>query len=451
MNKLLDWSGYRDRGLGDAYADIPNHGEDFAKAISVCIRSGNCQKTDNRGVMCPSFKVSQAPNFSPGGRVLLFKKLLNQDDISFLRDEALAESLAQCVSCKGCKRDCENGLDMAAIKVEYLAQRHQAGLAPKRNQLFAEFPFLLYRFGALKPLIKWRNRSTWLKSLGEKFLGINAQMPLPEPAAERYQGPKDPVLAAQSSDPNWSVVLLVDSLTAMFAPEAARDAEKLLRAAGYQVTVLHPQSDPRNGLLDSGRSLFSQGFIERAKEQAQQLLGLLTPFVEAGHRIIGLEPSTHLMLRDEFLVLGLGEPAQALAAQTLLLEEFIAKELAAKRFQAQFKAYQGPSPVLVHGHCHQKAVGAMKAMRKVVKLIDELPYQYMAVSCCGMAGSYGMEAENAAQSKAMAQLELLPSLDAEPQGLVLSNGFSCNQQILGLRGRKAVHLATLLCDHLKTD
>jgi glycerol-3-phosphate dehydrogenase subunit C len=451
MKKLLDWSDYHDQGMGDAYADIPKHGEDFAKAVSVCIRSGVCQETDNRGVMCPSFKIHQDPSLSPGGRVHLLKNLLNRDDQSFLTDPELAASLDNCVSCKGCKRECENNLDMAAIKAEYMGQRVAAGYRSLRSFIFAEMPFLLYKYPWIGRLIRIRNRSSILTKIGQWILRINGSIPLPEPAEKPFSSSKtiDSKLLEQADSEQKSVVLLVDSFTALFNPESAEDAEKLLNAAGYQVIVLHPQSESRTQVLDSGRSLFSQGYIERTQIQAEYLVEILAPHLKTGRRIIGLEPSALLMLRDEYQKLDLGEFSTSLINQAFLLEEFISRETVAGRFNVEFVSSEESNKVLVHGHCHQKAVGAMKSMRKVLKLIPKLNFHFIEASCCGMAGSYGMEQEHAKESLEMAGLGLLPELDQDPDAMVVCNGFSCSHQILALRNRKPIHLATILTRHLK--
>ena len=452
MKKALDWSNYQDQGMGDAYADIPKHGDDYAKAISVCIRSGICQKTDNRGVMCPSFRITDDPALSPGGRVQLLKKLLNEGDEVFLHDPELAESLENCVSCKGCKRECENNLDMSAIKAEYLAQKRHAGYQTLRGWLFAEFPYLLYRFPVLSKLIRWRNKSHLLTKLGESLFRVNGTIPLPEPATYPYT---DSELQKQQNaelekitDNQSTIVLLIDSFTAQFHPEIVDDALHVLNAAGYSVITLHPRSFESKVALDSGRSLFSQGYIERAEEQANNLLSALRPHIALNRKVVGLEPSALLMLRDEYLMMNLGEEAVSLAKNTLLFEEFIAREKMAGRFKVEFEALKKWPEVLVHGHCHQKAVGAMKSMRKVLKLIPDLPFTFIESSCCGMAGSYGLEAEHTESSVAMAEQGLLPGLDASPDALVVCNGFSCSHQIFALRNRKAIHLATLLAQHV---
>lgn len=451
MKKALDWSNYHDQGMGDAYADIPKHGGNFAKAVSVCIRSGVCQQPDNKGVMCPSFRVTGDPKLSPGGRVQLLKTVLNQSEDAMLSDHSLATSLEHCVSCKGCKRDCENSLDMAAIKAEYLAQKRRSGHRSLRQWLFAEFPYLAYRYPSLRHMIAFRNRSSILKRVGAKLLNINPNIDLPLPAKAPYQDSRLQAQRNHSATPkrldSRGVVLLIDSFTALFHPHIVTDALKVLHAAHYHVITLHPTSQSNAPILDSGRSLFSQGYTGRTTKQARALIDKLQPYLALNYRVVGLEPSTLLMLRDEFLMLNLGEQAKTLAQNTLLFEEFVARESHVGRLALDFTPSEGQQ-VMVHGHCHQKAVGALKSMRKVLRLIPNLKFEFIQASCCGMAGSYGLEAEHHELSRKMAQLELLPALNAHPDATIVCNGFSCSEQIYALTERKPLHLATLLARHL---
>lgn len=446
MKTELDWSNYHDQGMGDAYADIPKHGGNYAKAISVCIRSNACQQHDNRGVMCPSFRISQDESLSPGGRVTLLKGLLNQNDHSFLHDSHLEDVLASCVACKGCKRECENNLDMAAIKAEYLAQQRATGAHSLRAWLFAFFPYLLLRFPILSRLIRLRNRSFMLRKLSRLLLKINDKTDLPEPAPVPFSAQALP--SNQAEDSSLAVVLLVDSFTSLFHPEFAYDAQKVFKAAGYQVITLSPNDKTGKYPLDSGRSLFSQGYIAQTREQASRLIESLYPYVQQGKRIVGLEPSALLMLRDEYLMLHLGDKAKTVADATLLFEEFVAKENKTGRLKLNLLPWQNTDKVLVHGHCHQKAVGAMKSMRKALRLIPDLNFEFIEASCCGMAGSFGLEAEHAQESIQMAELGLLPALKENPQAVVICNGFSCSHQIWSLTRRRPLHLASILAKQL---
>jgi Fe-S oxidoreductase len=185
--------------------------------------------------------------------------------------------------------------------------------------------------------------------------------------------------------------------------------------------------------------------VEQARAEAQRMLKVLAPHVQAGRRIIGLEPSCLLAIRDDYSFLNLGDEARQIASQALLFEEFIAREISKKHFNLELKQINSDGqPLLVHGHCHQKAVGAMKSMRKVLKAIPELKFELIEASCCGGAGSFGIEKEHADIAMQMAELSLLPKLREKPDAPILTNGFSCQQQIREGVQRDSMHLAKLL-------
>ena len=214
---------------------------------------------------------------------------------------------------------------------------------------------------------------------------------------------------------------------------------EVLEAAGFDVSV------PR-GHLCCGRTYLATGMVDRAKAEAGALVAALQPFAQAGIAIVGLEPSCLLTLRDEALVLGLGDAAQQVAAQALLFEEFVAREIGAGRFSVPLAACD--KPVLVHGHCHQKAFGAVSPILDVLKLVPGLKPQLIESSCCGMAGSFGYEAAHHEVSMQMAEASLLPSIRQSPDAIVLADGTSCRHQIADGAGRQAMHVAHFLADRL---
>lgn len=441
MKHHLDWSSYETAGQGDAYAGIPATGGDFAKAVAVCISDKLCQRKP-KGVMCPSFRVTDDPAQSPGGRVLALKAALNGElgDSPFTHPQ-LAEAMDLCVGCKGCKRECANAVDMAAIKIEVQAQRNAAAGVPLRDRLFAGLPRLLQHRGLVAKLVAWRNRSSWLAWLGERCLGIASRRRLPQPAACAFQTP--PTSNVVDAKP---VVLFVDTFARHFEPEIAEAAHRVLSRAGYAVQVLGPAADdaePERPLC-CGRTWLSLGQVDAARREAARMLAALRPALEAGIPVVGLEPSCILSLRDEHLKLGLGPDAVALSKQVYLFEEFIAREHDRKQFALELKAANLPK-ALVHGHCHQKAVGAMKSLRKVLRLIPCLEFEFIEASCCGMAGSFGLDAEHADISLRMAEADLLPAVRAaDAQTALLANGFSCRHQIEEGAGRRPMHVALLL-------
>jgi Fe-S oxidoreductase len=315
MKHHLDWSSYETAGQGDAYAGIPATGGDFARAVAVCIGDRLCQRTP-KGVMCPSFRVSGEIAHSPGARVLALKAALNGElGAAPFADARLAEAMELCVGCKGCKRECANQVDMAAIKIEWQAQRNAALGVSRRDQLFAGLPRLLHRRPWLGALIGWRNRSPLLAQLGERWLGVAASRQLPQPAARPYLPPAiAPVLGERS------VFLLVDTFAGLFQPHIAMAAQAVLHAAGYQVHVLRPLADDAEPArpLCCGRTYLSLGQVDAAREEARRLHAALAPALASGAPIVGLEPSCILSLRDDHLKLGLGEDARQVARQVFL-------------------------------------------------------------------------------------------------------------------------------------
>ena len=450
MKTYLDWSAYQDAGMGDAYADIPKHGGNFAKAVAVCINSRQCE-TAGKQVMCPSFQVSGNSHLSTGGRVRLLKAALSSDlPQEALRDPTLAEAMALCVSCKGCKRECEANVDMALIKVEYLAQRVAREGLRLRDRLFAHTPRWLHRAPWLKPLIRWRNRSPLLARWSERWIGLSAKRQLPEPAPRPFTfSDASRPTAHVPTDGHPEVVLLVDTFTHHFEPEIAEAAVAVLRTGGYSVQVAKPEAtspEPARPLC-CGRTYLVHGLLDEARAEVRRLSEALLPHLEAGRVVVGLEASCVVNLRDDAQTLGLGEPVETMGNNILLFEEFLAREVMAKRLNLPLRSMK-ETETLVHGHCHQKAVGAMKAMRRVLKLIPDHDFSMIEAGCCGMAGTFGLEAEHVEMASAMAERDLMPALRDKPTAQVIANGFSCRQQMRIHGDTRPRHLAVLLRDAL---
>lgn len=435
----LDWSAYDSYGDGDAYAQIPAEGGAYGKAAALCIGSRQCQRED-KGVMCPSFRLTHDDAHSTRHRAATLRAALNGEYGAqpFIGPE-LAAAMELCVGCKGCKRECPNGVDVAMLRNEALAQRWAAlGRIPLRERLIAHVP----RYARHLKLFNWfgtlRTKIPLIAKLMEQTLGIAAKRALPKAAKQSFLASAKTTLIGNNAR---EVVLLVDTFSNHFDPAIAQAALEVLQAGGYTVHVAQPPSGERD--LCCGRTYLSNGMIAEARTEALRMVDALWPYVARGLPVIGLEPSCLLMLRDEYHVLGLGERVPAVAKAALLLEEFIAREHDAKRLELPLKPLA--SHVLVHGHCHQKAFGAMKSMRKVLGLVPELQVEFIEASCCGMAGAFGMEAEHYEVSMQMAELALLPQIRAaDPHTVLIANGTSCRQQIRDGVARQPLHLAQVL-------
>lgn len=439
LETKLDWSAYDSYGAGDAYAQIPAGGGAYGKAAAVCIGNRQCQR-DEQGVMCPSFKVTHDARHSTRHRAATLRAALDGEYGAqpFIGPE-LQEAMELCVGCKGCKRECPNGVDMALLRSEALAQRWAGlGRIPLRERLTAHLPRVAQHFKLFNWVGRLRAKIPLIAQLMERWLGIAAKRSLPKAAARDFLSSATSMQAAENAR---EVVLLVDTFSNHFDPAIARAALDVLQAGGYAVHVARPAEGERP--LCCGRTYLSSGLIDQARAEAARMVEALWPFAERGLPVIGLEPSCLLMLRDEYYALGLGEQVAAIAKSALLLEEFLAREFDAKRLDLPLKPVAGKA--LVHGHCHQKAFGAMKSMRKVLGLVPELQVEFIESSCCGMAGAFGMEAEHYEVSMQMGELALLPQVRAAGNDtLLVANGMSCRHQIRDGAARESVHLAVLL-------
>jgi len=359
-----------------------------------------------------------------------------------------------CVGCKGCKRDCPTGVDMARMKIETLHQYKRYHGHTLKDRLIGFLPRYAKHAARWSGLLNLRNRVPLLAKLAERVTGLSAQRSWPTWQRDHFFNRSSLGVTAQevllAPKP---VVLFVDTFNGYFESENARAAMRVLQAAGYQVHVASKTLQGHGsdqGHLCCGRTFLANGMVDLAREQAQELLSALLPFAQRGIAIVGLEPSCLLTLRDEALVLGLGEMAHKVSDHALLFEEFLAREAAAGQLEAlKSKLEPTRQAILLHGHCHQKAFGLMPPVLDVIRLIPGAKPQLIESSCCGMAGSFGSAASHVDVAKAMAELSWLPAVRAQPDALVVADGTSCRHQIADGAQRQAVHVAKLLSDHLK--
>ncbi len=334
---------------------------------------------------------------------------------------------------------------MTLIKTEYLAQKHEMMGVPRRTRIFGGLPHWAGRHRRLlRLLIQWRNRSPLTAKLTERVFGITARRPVPALAQKAYQGADVTGSGAQGD-----VILFVDTFCHHFDPEIAEAATEVLTKMGYRVRRAKPAADDAepNRPLCCGRTFLTTGMVESARAEGKRVLKAFRSEIEAKTPIIGLEPSCLLSLRDELYSMGLGAEVGDLGKQLYLLEEFLVREQT-RGIKLPLKEINLPK-ALLHGHCHQKAFGLMKATRKVLGWIPGFKFDLIESSCCGMAGSFGLEVEHYDASLKMAEISLLPAVrESDPATPIIANGFSCRHQIEHGSGRKSMHIATLLRDAL---
>jgi FAD/FMN-containing dehydrogenase/Fe-S oxidoreductase len=445
-----------DRALfryGPSYAPLPIPAQldwsewgGLAGAVEMCNNNGACRA--DAGVMCPSYLATRDEADVVRGRANALRLAITGQlgPEAFTSDE-LYGVMDLCVGCKGCRRECPTGVDMAKMKVEFLgAYRARHGMRLK-DRLVAALPRLAPYASALAPLANLRDRIPGLAKLTERASGIDARRRLPQWRRDRFADDREPRPLRRTPGTRGEVVLFVDTFNRYFEVDVARAALRVLDAAGYDVVFpisSEPALGPSKRPLCCGRTYLAAGSIAEARAEAQRTIAALRPAVARGAAIVGLEPSCLLTLRDEFVSLVPGDDARALAGAALLFEEFIAREAAAGRWSLGLRAL--PERVAyLHGHCHQKAFGALPAVVQALRLVPQLDVKTIATSCCGMAGTFGYEREHYDVSLAMAERSLLPAVRSAPaDALVVTDGVSCRQQIADGAARRAVHVAQVL-------
>ncbi|MCS4114013.1 FAD/FMN-containing dehydrogenase/Fe-S oxidoreductase [Salinibacter ruber] len=419
----------------------------FTGAIEKCNGNGACRKL-RAGTMCPSFMATREEPDSTRGRANALRSALAGDlSEDAMTGDDMHEVMDLCVQCKACKTECPSNVDMAKIKTEWLHHYWDDNGVPLRTRLFARQPDAARWISGtpLASLVNWASGQSALRQVGEALLGVSAERPLPPFARETFrqwfQNQQPPVGGDGARGPR--VVLFPDAFNAYHTPAPLRAATRVLQATGHRVE-LPPAA------VGSARTLLSKGLVPQAKRRARQTVDALHAYAEAGVPVVGLEPSSILTLRDEFLdLLPNDARTEAVADAAYTFAEYLAER--AEDGALDRASWRGSGDVLLHGHCHQKALIGTTATEQA---LSRAGYDVTAVDagCCGMAGAFGYEAEHVDVSKQMAELRLAPAVrqtDADTR--VAAPGFSCRSQIKDVTTRTAQHPAELLWDAIEHD
>jgi len=405
----------------------------FAGAALRCVGIGKCRHQEG-GTMCPSYMATREEAHSTRGRAhLLFEALTGDLLAGAAADNAVYDALDLCLACKGCKRECPAGVDMATYKAEFLSHYYQRHRRPLTAHLFGRI-HQAAQVAQFTPGLASRLMRTGLaRALLHNRFGIHPERTLPAFARQTFRawfrGHKPAATGTRS------VVLFPDTFTNFFEPRVGRAAVAVLERAGFAVEI--PALD-----LCCGRPPFDQGMLDTARRWLGHVMNALTPVVEPGATIVGLEPSCLLTFRDELPGLFPHDPRAAkLARSALMFDEFLAREAS----RIAFPVLTGRT-ALLHGHCHQKAIAGLDNEIAILKRIPGLELQLPDSGCCGMAGAFGYDAEHYEVSRAIGERVLLPAVRAAaPDTIIISDGFSCRTQIAHFcPGRNAMHLAEVL-------
>jgi Fe-S oxidoreductase/FAD/FMN-containing dehydrogenase len=407
----------------------------FAAAVEMCNGIGVCRKK-LEGTMCPSYMATLDEEHSTRGRANALRAVLSgKVPASDFTGRRLYQVLDLCLECKACKAECPANVDMAKLKYEFLRHYYRAHGLPLRNRLFGRIHALARLGSALAPVSNWIARAAPNRWLMERVAGIDRRRPLPTFAAvpfttwfRRHR--------REGSGERGPVLLFHDTFSTYQTPEVAIAATRLLERSGYRVALADR--------VCCGRPMISKGMLDDARRLAADNVERLAGAARADVPIVGLEPSCVLTLRDEYPDLLGAQKAGRVARQSLLLEEFLQRQLAAGHPLFSRARGAGGRSVLLHGHCHQKALAGTAP---TVAVLRAAGYEVREVDagCCGMAGSFGFEREHYDVSLAIARRRLVPAVEGVgPDVAVCAPGISCRQQIEHTTGRRARHPAELL-------
>ncbi len=402
----------------------------FVRAVEQCNGNGACRKLAG-GTMCPSFRATRDEKDSTRARANALRLALSSPrPLKEVRSRWVYEVLDLCLMCKACKSECPANVDMAKLKAEFLEHYYDGRARPLGQRLMANV-HLLNRLGApAAPLVNWLQARRPLRWLLEKTAGIDRRRSLPPLHADHLRRwfHKSPRVATRGLD-GRRVLLLDDCFTTFNEPEVGRAAVRVLEAAGYGVELA--------SLTCCGRSMISKGFLRPARDLIAAQLPGLARRVADGTPLLGLEPSCLLTLADEWPELVPGADARRVADAARLADAWLANEAKAGRCALTLK--ESADKVLVHGHCHQKALVGVGGTAAALRLVPGLAVNVLDTGCCGMAGSFGFEKEHYDLSVQVAELSLLPALRADGAATVVAPGTSCRHQIKDLDGRRALH------------
>jgi FAD/FMN-containing dehydrogenase/Fe-S oxidoreductase len=432
MTMRLDWSGYPGKGGG------------FQGAVEMCNNNGACRASAG-GLMCPSYRVTREERDTTRGRANTLRLAITGQlgPEAFTSDE-MAETLKLCVSCKGCRRECPTGVDMARMKIEVQAARAEKFGLSLHDRLVGYLPRYA-RYAARVPwLMNLRDTLPGVANLSETIAGFSARRSLPRWRADVFAEPATSWDARhKAGQDGGEVVLFADTFNRYFERENLDAALAVLSAGGYRVHVAKPQDGEARPLC-CGRTFLSIGQVNEARREAERTLAALAPFVARGVPVVGLEPSCIFGFRDEIPAMIKGGAARRVAEQALLFEEFLAREAKAGRLKLPLG--ETKKRALLHGHCHQKSFDTMGDVEAALRLVPGLAVETIESSCCGMAGSFGYAADTIDVSLAMGELTLLPAVrkaDADTT-IIVADGTSCRHQVHDGTGREALHVARVL-------
>lgn len=415
------------------YFSFPRDEGSFAAAAGRCVGVGKCRSLQG-GTMCPSYQGTREEKHSTRGRARLLFEMLRGDPVrQGWNDATVHEALDLCLGCKACRHECPVQVDMATYKAEFMAHYYEHNRRPRQAWSMGMIHEWSRLAGHAPGLVNWLAALPGINALAHRIAGIDRQRALPRFSARPFTRDYRNRTARAADRP--AVVLWPDTFNNYLDAGAAAAAKRVLEAAGFDVRL-------PGAPVCCGRPLYDYGLLGRARRRLEQTLHTLQPAIDEGLPVVGLEPSCISVFRDELLNL-LPEDSRAryLADNSWLLPDFLASR---ETLDWQPRPPRLEGQVLLHGHCHQKAFDGMDGTRD---LLGQLGLEVSApdCGCCGMAGGFGFAAGNYEVSRRIGEAALFPAVNgAGADSFIVSDGFSCREQIRRGTGREALHTAQLL-------
>jgi FAD/FMN-containing dehydrogenase/Fe-S oxidoreductase len=411
-----------------------------------CNGSGDCRKTERSGgTMCPSYMATRSEKDTTRARANILRETLTQSgELNRFNSKEIKEVMDLCLVCKACKAECPSNVDMAKMKMEFMYQYQKDNGVPLRARLIGNFSTL----SKMASLVPWAYNFVFknkpLRSLANTVVGFHPDRTMPLLSHTTFRAWFKKEYGTKAGQSDRKVYLFIDEFTNYNDVEIGKKTVALFLKLGYSVEVpLH---------VDSGRSFLSKGMLDQAKALANENIRMLSAIVGEDTPLIGIEPSAILTFRDEYPELvseELASAAEQMSKHTYMVDEFLAKEIDAKKIKAYIFTDE-KKLIKLHGHCQQKAVGSLVPTKKMLGLPTNYEVQLIPSGCCGMAGSFGFEKEHYEVSMKIGELVLFPTVRQQPADVIIAApGTSCRHQIHDGTGKVAFHPVEVLWAALK--
>ncbi len=434
MDSFLRYEENQETRLFDTALDFSeDHG--ILRSAELCNGSGDCRKSElTAGIMCPSYQATRNEKDTTRARANILREMLTRSEKpNPFAEPAIKEVLDLCLSCKGCKKECPSNVDMGKLKAEWQYQSYKDKKPSWRTQFIAHYTKGISAFES----VPWAYNLT--RNLPKPLLGLAAQRSIPKMSSISLRKWFNKEFRSLQRTPKKKIYFFFDEFTNYLDVAIGKKAIMLLDRMGYEVVALDH--------APSGRAYLSKGFLDEAKSYAEKNVNTFSDLISADTPLIGVEPSAILTFRDEYPDLlreELQQKAKDLANNTFTIEEFLAYELNVGTLKAE-DFPNDKKKILIHGHCHQKALSSMVHTKKVLKAAPNFDVQLIPSGCCGMAGSFGYEKEHYDVSMKVGELVLFPKVrEADQETIILASGTSCRHQILDGTGRVAKHIVEIL-------